>query len=374
MIRKKIRDLCRQIALDHSLDYFEDEKDNNNDHLVSLLTKGSARLQKMSRPRISFPKLGGDTRNDQNVQLIETPRQKEMFGRVASNQQIRDFEDKKGKKLDDKSRDFNNKKISSSVKRNFNGKAFGLNVPFENRTVSAAIAGKERSRFEDGDENYKRKVQENTDVYNQQKLKYFDDMTEWINQVGKTQPGSPEWHSHIRNRPTMPKKPRQPTKAKRSTTSLSPEMVKLRGQTTESTVEHEALHHSLQQLSNKYGPHVRSELVNNMIKLHSPEAVRDMSDFIESVGYSKKSPRFNEEVLTNSRDLLVNPKKREMFKKFLDLKHKNNAILGRPIVNTTDLMNSHLRDIKRGHQKAYEYSQNVTLDDLLFKPSLKDKK
>ena len=146
MIRKKIRDLCRQIALDHSLDYFEDEKDNNNDHLVSLLTKGSARLQKMSRPRISFPKLGGDTRNDQNVQLIETPRQKEMFGRVASNQQIRDFEDKKGRKLDDKSREFNNKKISSSVKRNFNGKVFGLNIPFENRTVSAAVAGKERSR------------------------------------------------------------------------------------------------------------------------------------------------------------------------------------------------------------------------------------
>lgn len=63
----------------------KDFKDRATATYRSKFKKSESDIKKMSRPMITFPKLGLDTRPDQQVQTIETPRQKKMYGRSVAN-------------------------------------------------------------------------------------------------------------------------------------------------------------------------------------------------------------------------------------------------------------------------------------------------
>lgn len=327
-----------------------------SDELISLLTKGSARLEKMSRPRITFPKMGLDTRPDQNVQLLEEPRQVKLFGRKVADQQIKDFENKKGIKLKPVNREREMKRLSGKTERRFGNNALGLNYSLEDRDIPAALAGKARSKHEAPDEGHVQKVKENTEKYNEAKLKYYDDMDRWRKEAEQFPSGSTAYYNHIANRPEMPSKPRKPAKKKVETKNLTPEQMKSRGQAIDSTVEHEALHSTLGQIERKFGPVVYSEVKDKLLGHYKPDTLNAVANWVEGArGYKRSGAHFKDEILTHARDLLVNADKRKSFKDYLK------KVIG---INHENYYNEHMKNLKQGHQKSYEWAQNLTPERL----------
>lgn len=329
---------------------------SKSDELISLLTKGSARLEKMSRPRISFPKMGLDTRPDQNVQLLEEPRQVKLFGRKVADQQIKDFENKKGIKLNPANKEKEMKRLSGKVERTFGNNTLGLNYSMDTRDISASLAGKARSKHEAPDEEHTQKVKENTEKHNEAKLKYYDDLISWKKESEQFPSGSTAWWNHMANRPKMPAKPRKPVKRKVETKNLTPEQMKSRGQAVESTIEHEALHHLLGQVERKFGDSAYKQVRDKLLSNYKPETLNALANWIsEARGYKKESDSFKEEILTHARDVLVNPEKRNHFKNYLNKK------IG---INAENYYNEHIKNLKQGHQKSYEWAQNLTPEEL----------
>lgn len=332
------------------------EKNEAKENLISLLTKGSARLEKMSRPRITFPKMGLDTRPDQNVQLLEEPRHVKIFGRKVADQQIKDFENKTGKQLKPDNRAKEMKRLSGKVERNFSNNTLGLNYSLDTRDISSSLAGKARSKHEAPDEGHVQKVKENTDKYNEAKLKYYDDMDKWRKEAEQFPAGSTAYYNHIANRPDLPAKPRKPVKRKVETKNLTPEQMKTRGQAVDSTIEHEALHNILGQVDRKFGAPVYTEIRDKLLGHYKPETLNAVANWIEGArGYKRSSDNFKEELLTHARDLLVNADKRKSFKDYLSKKI---------LVNPENYYNEHIKNLKQGHQKAYEWAKNLTPEDL----------
>lgn len=340
------------------------------DELASLLTKGSARLEKMSRPRITFPKFPKvTTRPDQEVQVIETPRQKELFGRKSaqaltpdtSTRYVPSYRDQEGKitfgpeetrKIDyQQRRDEQSKLIAGQLGRS----AYGKNVPGKGYSVSGAIAGKLRSKFESPDEGQVDKLKEHREKTNEVISRNNQKVKDWNAKYYelKAQAGtSPEhrdaFFQHVNSKPVLERKPRKPPVKAKETKSLSPEAMKMRGQTTAGTVEHEGLHNVFDDLERKYGKPAADKAKAKILESFDKDTLSHLKSFVQNVGYKTSHPGFSEEMLTHARDILVNPKKRESFKAHIG-EEKYKDVMGK---------------LKQGWQKAYQTSQSIRPEDV----------
>jgi hypothetical protein len=312
-------------------------------------------LAKMSRPNIklpNYPKVG--TRNDQEVQPIESNRQKELYGRKVANAEFGDKELTRPTRLSGSSKiirdrqgltDAYGKRISGKFNRN----TLGLNHDTLKGPKSAAITGAMRSKFEDGDDSYKAKLavhNENLKTtitnHNQKVQAWRSKAYDLSNKVGE--PGGREaYDSHISQRIEKPKLPRKPSKPKVNTQNLTPEQQVSRGRAVDSTINHEAFHHTMAEVERHYGKDEAKKVHQNLLSQFHPDTLSSVGGFIhDKLGYKIKSPKFTEEILAHSRDILVNPVKRERYKEF--------AGKG---------ADAHIKNLKQGHQKAYEVAQQL---------------
>lgn len=325
-------------------------KENSDYYLAA-----SEDMKKMSRPRITFPNLKDvNNRPDQEVQLIETGRQKDLFGRKAGLKAVKDHLKNRPNSLRNPQAavDDQSKKISNKFDRS----NLGLNVPGKDGSFSGALTGKARSKFEDGGEAHAQKISALKDKRQKDLEDWESRLKDWASKTDTLPKGSNAYWEHIANRPERPKKPRTPAKARIATKDLSPEQMKARGRAVDTTIEHEALHATLHQIHQKYGQEAYFKVRDKLLSAHSPETLKDVASFIsEARGYKRSSPNFNEEVLTHSRDLLTEPKKRGHFKRFIEEKYKENG----PAV-----FDQHIKNLKAGHQKAYETAQSLMPEDI----------
>lgn len=327
------------------------------------VSKGSPALKKMSRPRITFPNLKQvSTRPDQDVQLVETGRQKDLYGRKVANAEYGNKQLKGKTRLHGSSKIISNrselvdvygKRVASQFDRN----VLGLNHPTPQGPKSAALAGKMRSKYEEGDEEYAQKVQAHKEKRNQIIRNYNQSYRDWQSKAYElsnrdlTNPDNKKaYEEHRALKPEKPKLPRAPSKKAKDTTQLSPEQAALRGRAVEGTVEHEGFHNLIDQIATHYGPNAAIKVKQKLIEQHHPEAIEAIGNFIvDTRRYKRNSPSFGEEILTHSRDLLVNPKKREEFKRY---------------IKNEDLFNQHMKNIKIGHEKAYKVAQSIKPEDI----------
>ena len=299
---------------------------------------GKSDLKKMSRPRISFPGLSVNTRPDQEVSLIETGRQKDMWGRKAANKRFGN---------DSRRRDMAAKRLSGNFDRN----NLGLNVGIEGvDPSSAALAGKARSKFEErSDEDQTKLLDWSTkrnalvDDYNKKYKNWMKMAYDLSNQPDKT-----AYNEHLGNRPEKPKLPRKPAKKRVATEDLSPEAMASRGRSVDATIEHEGLHHTMADVTNKYGSAAQKNLEGQLLTAYDPGTLQQVAGYITArLGYKPSGRKFTEEILAHSRDILVNPEKRKKFKEFVGADAEK-----------------HVSNLKRGHQKAYEISQRIKPEDI----------
>lgn len=305
----------------------------------SSLKKSS--LQKMSQPRITFPNFPKvSTRPDQNVQMITTGKQKELFGRKAANASIRDAKDvphtdvirKPDGTLEvgpQKYKDISNQprrdKEAKSIAGDFGRRTLGMNVGAKTGPISGALGGKLRSKFEEGSDEDKAKIDEHLAARNATVKDYNQKYGDWqkkaydLSRQATVDPSkTSEFQAHLAQKPVKPKLPRKPSKKAVDTTDLSPEAAISRGRSVGSTVEHEGFHNVMDQMDQHYGPDEAQRAEHSLLSSFDPATLKAVGSYISSrMKYKPRSKHFSEEVLAHARDILVDPKKRESFKKFL---------------------------------------------------------
>lgn len=347
-------------------------EDRDSSNSLDQDTDKTADMQKMSRPRITFPNFPEITnRPDQNVRTLENERQKKIYGRQVANAEFRDRDPnfkrptrlaggRKSITSKDQLIDEYGKRITGKFGRN----VLGLSHNTPQGPKSAALAGKLRSKFEEGDEADQAKMDAHKAKVAEARQKYESDIKTWKEKADQLPRGSTEYWAHIGSRPKY-KAPRRPAKSLKDTKELSPEKMALRGKTVDSTIEHEGFHDLMAHIENKYGPVASGKVVRDLISQHHPEAIEAVDSFVRhAMGYKRNAPRYNEELITHARDILVNPTKRERFKKFLA-----DSVHGRALVSSTNpdreaVFKEMISHLKRGHQKAYERAKQIKLADI----------
>lgn len=321
-------------------------------------------LQKMSRPRITFPNIPKtSTRPDQEVQLIENKQQKDLYGRKVAQAM---HPDAVGRRIHSDGSVDENAKINFQARRDeeakrsanqFGTTAFGVSSRFKGKDrdpISGYLGGSLRSKFEPGDDDYTNKLAQHLENKKQIIKDYGEQHAKWyktaidLSQKIKDPGGRDAYYEHLSNKPKKPKLPRKPSKSRIATADLSPERMAARGRAVDSTIEHEGLHHVLAQIQRHHGEPARIKAVQGLLSSFDENAVSTMYDFVKKIGYNPKTSTFGEEMLAHSRDLLVNPAKRKAFEKIYG---KENA-------------DAVIKSLKQGHQKAYEWAKNVKPEDL----------
>jgi hypothetical protein len=322
-------------------------------------------LEKMSRPRITFPNIPKtSTRPDQEVQILETPRQKAIYGRkvaqvaypdIVTTKVNPDGSKQEGYKVNRQSvREKEGQKAANVLGNRY----FGVSNRFADLRadpLSAAIAGELRSKFEEPDDDYKKKLEDHKSKRNQIVRDYNQKVQDWrskayelSNKIKDSPTAKLEYEDHVSKRPQKPRLPRTPSKPKVQTQNLSRDAMALRGKTTDSTVEHEGLHHIFAQIQRHHGEYYRKQAVNKLLGHFDNESLKHVADFVLKRRYKRNSPTFGEEVLAHSRDILVNPKKRESFRQMVGHEKAKEII----------------KNLKIGHQKAYSWAKKATIEDL----------
>lgn len=245
-------------------------------------------LQKMSRPRITFPHFGTNSRPDQQVQPISTPRQEDIYSRKVANREVASYEKDRNKKLSPKARQGNIDRLAAENKKDFSH-AYGLS-------------------------------------HN-------------INQDPTA--GAKTYSTNVNKKPAYLTNPKQEVR------HANRENIAAHGKRFNATVEHEGLHYNLDLIRNKYGEGAHKKLVNGVLNHFGKDIKLAVGKWLtENYDYDSNSPNYNEEMVTNIRDILTNPAKRQNFAEHLDLDPES--------------MNALTSDIKSSYQKAYEWSQKVT--------------
>lgn len=335
--------------------YWGDQSDVNTDNVEK------AELQK-SRPRITLPKFKRiSNRPDQEVRLLETGRQKDIYGRVAANAELKDLNIKFPTRVQGSRKIINSKpelheNIADRISGRFDRSTLGLNADTAYGPKSAAVAGKLRTKFEAPDEEHQGKLDAHKEKTAQAKEKYNQDYQKWRQEVESLPSGSTEYYNKIAEKPKF-KAPRRPSKKQKETTDLPPEQRTERGRAIDSTIEHEGLHHTMDQIKHKYGPQVGNQVEEKLLSAHHPDTLKAVGNFIADTRGYKRGSSFNEEILAHTRDILVNPKTREQFKNYLKGSMNSYNLHGRAV--TDEDVNQHIKNLKVGHQKAYKIAQDL---------------
>jgi hypothetical protein len=332
--------------------------------------KAKTSLQKMSRPRITFPNFPKvTTRPDQEVQPIETNRQRDIFSRKSIMPHFQalapvDFgldpdspkysqRLKERKEVRDRYREGEIERVSESLDR----KHLGVNINTPEGPKSAGLTGKRLASQIGLDTDYQQKLKEHNEKRNQIIRDYNQRYKDWINTYNERSKGLPTGSPELRQlqdemaalKPQKPKLPRAPAKRKDSIDmkSLSPENYAMYGRIKDSVLEHEGFHHTMDQLSHKYGENVARQVLGKIIDAHDKDALRAVGKFIsENYSYKPTSDHFDEEIIAHARDLLVNPRKRKIFEEYYGDKAKE-----------------YISKLKAGHERAVKVARTLKPED-----------
>lgn len=347
--------------------------------LEDILNKNHAEnsepMKKMSRPRITFPNLKDvTTRPDQEIQVVSTPRQKNLFGRKVANINIRDQKnvphtqmrqtpDGKLEVVSDTKKDISRQQdrseLTQKIARQLGSRHHGEVRHTKLGPRGAAAAGDITSYAPErkADEAYEAKVKQHVEKrnalvrdYNQKYLDWRKKGWELSQEATKDPTKKLDFEHHMMTKPEKPKLPRKPPRPKVKVSELSPENKMRRDKALGSTIEHEGFHYSLGQIANKYGAKAYSQVMSKLVGAHDPTAIALVSSFItKKMRYNKRSPSFKEELIAHARDILVNPIKRESFVKFI-----GDEGAARDVINK----------LKSGHQRAYQIARDVKPEDV----------
>jgi hypothetical protein len=128
-----------------------------------------------------------------------------------------------------------------------------------------------------------------------------------------------------------------------ATKDLSREQMEQRGKQENSLTHHEALHHTMGQVEQKYGKEARKKVVDDLVNKFDPKTASILGDYVKSIGYKPDSPYFKEEMLTAARDILTNPDRRGHFRAFTG--HGESV--------------RHIANLKSGHKAAHQHAKTV---------------
>jgi hypothetical protein len=322
----------------------------------------SEELEKMSRPAFkfpNFPKVG--TRNDQEVQPLETGRQKEIFGRKVAQAHGTAIERRNA--------------VSNRVAGKFNRRTLGTSYDTPKGPKSSALAGKLRSKFEAGDEDHQKKLAEHkvarnaairehngkVEAYN----KKFSEIRNKIHYAKDTAESVQAQNELIEHRKTSPKFKFKPAPRKKAleTTKLSPKDAIARGRGVDQVIHHEAYHHTMSELERHYGKETAKKAHVGMLAQYDKDTLASVGGYIHHrLGYKPKDPKFTEEIMAHSRDILVNPSKRADYKQYVVKNHVSDKPDGQKSAH--EKFDQHIKNLKAGHQKAYEFAQKFKPEDV----------
>jgi GNAT superfamily N-acetyltransferase len=334
-------------------------------------------LQKMSRPRITFPNLKEiSTRPDQDIQEVGTERQKKLFARKVAATNIPDsknvrrtqaiqkpdgsleFKDLPPGTIDRQSdRDSAAKRVS----RGLSG-VLGIVHHTKRGPMGAVLTGqmyqsdKRQPKSSGHGPEYEAKLKQHFDKRNQMVRDYNSATAEW-RKKGMELSNDPskytEFQEHMAKKPEKPKLPRKPAAPRKKTQiepKLSREDMAARGRSIAATTEHEGLHYLIDKVGGSYGKVAAKKVLNKLLDSHDPEALSHLAGFLTTkMRYKRNDPSFGEELIAHARDILVNPRKRESFKNFIGDKDKADKVISA---------------LKTGHQKAYKVAQSIKPEDI----------
>ena len=327
-----------------------------------LAASETASLQKMSRPRLKFPGLGIDPRPDANVRILDTPRQKKIYGRVTANAKFPDQKNVPHHELTlnrDAShtskttyKDFSNqaardkeaKKVASMMGTKAAGLSFQTNKRNPGQSFEAAVGGKDTIKFKNHEnEDYKKLLAQKVAEHNERYKVWHDKYKELVN--GPRTPERQEAILNIHNERPKFAKPRKPPARALSNKDATPEQRTQRSRSVDTTTEHEAAHRTFRQIENKYGRKYADDLKEKILNQFPEESRKALFDWARSRKYSPKDKHFKEEMITHARDLLTDPKARVGFEKLHGQKTAE-----------------HIKNIKAGWEKAVKLAREAKAD------------
>lgn len=339
-------------------------------------------LQKMSRPALKLPNLGVSTRPDQDVQLLETGKHANIYGRKVANYRMPNSAAANlaakhphlPKELFYKQTQALREKDAKSTANKFNSRTLGLN--FETspsvmtgrkpKSFQSALAGKLRSKHEPSDTLHQEKLKEHDEKRKQIIKDYGDQMIKWrFNAPHELQfPNRWEyekaWNKYYDEKPAKPKMPKTPAKRATKTQDLSRPQMKLRGNSVDSTVHHEAIHGLMDQVGQKYGSQAQRNLLDHLMSHYDPETLTHLKNYVSDVGYKPNSEHFKEEMFTHARDLLVNANKRKSFFNSISNNNKSDSAM-----DSAATYWKVMKNLKQHWQKAHEKAKAVTPEFLM---------
>ena len=361
-----------------------------NANKVNKADSDSTDLEK-SRPRVTFPKLPKTpTRPDQDVQLLESPKQIKMFSRKTAAP-IRDSSTYGEYTITSPRQSDRNKRAKYIESKLTTDRAketatAGLMFPTDYGPKSGTIAGKMRSKFENyTTPEYKEKLKAHKEKERSALLDYnkkVDAFNEKSKQLRATYDAAPtdeekdgilnQYRQHRDTNLPVYKKPRLPPIPLIETKHLPRKEIESRGRNVDATVEHEAFHATMQHIKDNYGPKAAHLAEGHLLKGFDPNSLADVGMFIASqYKYDIKSPLFREEMLAHTRDILVNPEKRKSFKYYLIKSKTKGSRKLSDLKAGLDYANGVIKALKQGHQKAYKIAQNLTPEMLGIKSTEK---
>ena len=326
------------------------------------LLKKSENLAKMSRPMITLPKFKGtSTRPDQEVQQLETTSQLKLYGKKVANAHIETAK-KKFPNVSPERLKAASDKSAKAVQGRLTRRSLGLAAPTPRGPMSAAVSGKLRSKHEQDSPEHKAKLTAHD--LKRSAIVREANHARWAHsakarELWAAMQDNPEsleakqaYAKHYDNPPIRPVLPKAPAKRAVKTKDLPADQQIARNRAVESTTIHESLHHILAQVANKFGEHTAKAIRNKLVGAFDPHAITTLGDYISTrMSYKRSDPHFSEELLAHARDILVNPAKREAFRKFAG-----------------DKTDEIIKQFKVGHQKAYQLAQSLTPEDVAKKP------
>lgn len=338
--------------------------------------KPAASELEKSRPRITFPRFKRiTTRPDQEIHEVGSERQKKIFGRKVAVANIPDSKDVKRTRAIQKpdgsmefqdlppgtiDRQADRDSAAKRVSRSLGTKVLGVVHHTKRGPMGAALSGKMyqsdfyKPKSSGGGEEYDAKLKEHYDKRNQMVRDYNAAFSDWHKkgmELSRDPSKLAELHEHLTKKPVKPKLPRKPSKPRvkgGAEEKLSREDMASRARGVSATTEHEGLHYIIDKVRGQYGKRAAKNTLDKLVDAHDPEAISHLSNFLtQRMRYKRNDPSFKEELIAHARDILVNPRKRDSFKKFVG-------------ENADKVISA----LKTGHQKAYKVAQSLNPEDV----------
>jgi 8-oxo-dGTP pyrophosphatase MutT (NUDIX family) len=324
-------------------------------------------LNKMSRPTLKFPKLEGKvpTRHDQEVQVLTNDRQKKLFGAKVGQAYYPDKKDvphhnytqtqdgqliAKPTEYKTLSQQPTRARQAKATAGRFGRSVFGTSYDVSKesgkfKTLNAAIGGKLRTKFEGiEDPTHDAKLKEHGEKSLQHIEKWRSDIDAWRKEGQRLYDTGATVEQRIAHNDARPKykKLRKPSLRAKDTSKLTPEQQAVRGKATEQTIQHEAAHSLFREIEHKHGPQFLDRVQTHLLDSF-PESTRAaLKQSALKMGYKSSGRHFKEELINHARDILVNPLKRETFKKLLG-----------------GIGDEHIKHLKRGWQEIINRAKSV---------------